>query len=140
MKRFIDLHPYIRGYIKDVKDQILATSGVFLSFYPRYPTNNKSYLRLKEPQFVRLVIVLHLIHGRTTSHPFRRACFSPLLHWPSCITLLLQRECIASALRNLSLHPILQVLLHEPFEDEGYPPLYESAYGPYCLSYIFIII
>ena len=42
-------------------------------FYPRYSTNK--HLQLEQLQFLRLVIVLHLISGRTSFYPFGRICY-----------------------------------------------------------------
>ena len=57
----------------------IASKLLFL-FYPKYLINNELYLRLEEPQPVRLVIVLCSIHGRTASHFLRWTCFSPFSH------------------------------------------------------------
>ena len=58
------------------------------------------------------------------------SCDVSSLHFRYAEYSFLQTERIAFASRNLSLRPVLQMLLHEKFEDKEYPPLYELSYGP----------
>ena len=85
---------YIEGcndgglYLRDAGYSLLPNCSCL--FCSRYPTKNQPCLRLEKLQSLCLVIMIHLICGRTAFYPSHRTCFSLFSHEPLCITVVLQ--------------------------------------------------